>query len=135
MKYYLKIITAIIIFLILCTAATGYILWYERECRYRYKENIADVYILFGDSITNLEKVELKVCDSIFTYKSYEIKDTLSDRLYISDKKYPCEVKFKYYFTDNSFHIIKTDSLNSIGCSGTNRYILYRNSVEYDYLP
>ena len=109
---------------------------YSEKVEYNERvRKIAYVNIYQEKSILGLEKIEFKICDSIYRYRIAEIKDTISGNLAISDKIFPCSVQITYEFKNGNKKRYEVEDFNCSGCSGTNRYILKENGVEYQYRP
>lgn len=96
-------------------------------------QKIAHIDIWLKHPIKNLESIEFKICDSIYSYSNSQLHDTICENVAISSKVFPCNVQISYFFKNNSIKILQVDSFNCAGCSGSNSYILLDDSVEYLY--
>lgn len=95
----------------------------------------AYVSVYYGEAVEDLERAELIMCDSLFSFSHAEITDSISDLLHISNSHFPCFVQMKYVFGDGREKVIAVDSFDCGGCSGTNFYVLKNDSVKYIYHP
>jgi hypothetical protein len=109
---------------------------YKEKTEYDERvRKIALVNIYQDKFISGLERIEFKICDSIYNFGIAEIRDTISENLAISDKTFPCSVNITYEFKNGNKKRFVADDFNCSGCSGINRYVLTENGIEYEYRP
>ena len=71
--------------------------FYKYENRVR---KITHVYIYKKEQISDLKQIELRICDSIYSYNVLELNDTISENIGISDRVFPCKVRMIYEFNN-----------------------------------
>lgn len=98
-------------------------------------KKVTHIDITIAENINSLEKIDFFICERTYTYNKAELLDTICENVGISDKHFPCAVKIKYYLKNGEEKLFKTDSFNCAGCSGSNSYSLFDDSVEYLYTP
>lgn len=135
MKEVFKVSVFVIIGIIIISSLVVLKFWKINNDYNDKVKNVAFVDIVLEEDIPNIDSVKIDICDSSYFYLIEQIKDTILDKLFISDRFFPCEVTFTYYFPENRIKKLNVDSFNCAGCSGTNRYELYKDSVNYIYLP
>ncbi|GAA5023907.1 hypothetical protein GCM10011506_07080 [Marivirga lumbricoides] len=129
MKIFLKLLLFAILILI---AIFEVYIWNVRNYETQMSK-VTHVDIYLSEPITNLEFIELIICDSIYQYSLKQIQDTICENIAISNRQFPCFVELEYQFTNGGTTRLKVDSFNCAGCSGSNSYALSTDEVTYSY--
>jgi hypothetical protein len=103
-----------------------------------YEERVSkiiSVNIQLSDDIESLEKIEFLICDSVYFFTFEHLKDTVFENLEISNSHFPCDIHVTYHLLNGVKNKFTTERFNCSGCSGTNSYYLFKDSVQYIYHP
>lgn len=111
----------------------GGIIYFNEKNHKEKLQQVASISLVLGESLPKVTEVGISIGEEFKTYSIAEIRDTVMANISVSDEVNP-PVRVRYHYENKNFLEIKAlPGFENQGLSGTNEFILFQDSITYDY--